>query len=40
MLENLQKTGKEELERLYKEREREPDLTPPGAWMPQDTQYL
>jgi hypothetical protein len=30
----------EELEKLYLEREREPDLAPPGTWMPEDTQYL
>lgn len=37
---NLQKMSHDELEKLYKEREREPDLAPPGTWWPQDTQYL
>jgi succinate dehydrogenase/fumarate reductase-like Fe-S protein len=40
MLETLAKTGKEELEKIYKEREREPDMSVPGTWMPKDTQYL
>jgi succinate dehydrogenase/fumarate reductase-like Fe-S protein len=40
MLDQLTKTSKEELEQIYKAREREPDLTPCGAWMPRDTQYL
>jgi succinate dehydrogenase/fumarate reductase-like Fe-S protein len=40
MLDTLTRTNKDELEKLYKEREREPDLAPPGTWMPQDTQYL
>jgi hypothetical protein len=39
-LEKLQVMPRDELERLYKEREREPDLAPPGTWVPQDTQYL
>jgi succinate dehydrogenase/fumarate reductase-like Fe-S protein len=40
MLDNLMSMDKAELEKIYKEREREPDLAPPGTWMPQDTQYL
>ncbi len=40
MLEDLTKMSKEELQRLYDEREREPDLAPPGTWMPKDTRYL
>ncbi len=40
MLEDLVAMSKEELEKHYTEREREPDLTPPGEWKPQDTQYL
>jgi hypothetical protein len=40
MLETLKETSKEELEKLYVSREREPDLAPPGTWMPEDTQYL
>jgi Na+-translocating ferredoxin:NAD+ oxidoreductase RnfC subunit len=40
MLDNLTKTDRQEMEKLYKEREREPDMSAPGSWMPQDTQYL
>ena len=40
MLKNLTRMSKEELQRLYMEREREPDLAPPGTWMPKETQYL
>lgn len=40
ILEQLVKMGKEELEKRYGEREREPDLAPPGEWKPKETQYL
>jgi succinate dehydrogenase/fumarate reductase-like Fe-S protein len=40
MLDELTKMSKDQLQTLYKEREREPDLAPLGTWMPQDTQYL
>ena len=40
MLHKLTQMSREELEKLYLEREREPDLAPPGTWMPKDTQYL
>jgi succinate dehydrogenase/fumarate reductase-like Fe-S protein len=40
MLEDLQKMSHAELEKIYKEREREPDMAPLGTWMPKDTQYL
>jgi Na+-translocating ferredoxin:NAD+ oxidoreductase RnfC subunit len=40
MLESLRKMPHAELEKLYKEREREPDLAPPGTWRPRDAQYL
>ena len=40
ILDELSKMGREELEKRYKEREREPDLAPPGTWKPKDTQYL
>ncbi len=40
MLKNLTRMSKEELQRLYTEREREHDLTTPGSWMPKETQYL
>lgn len=40
MLGNLQKMSHDELEKFYKEREREPDMAHNGTWMPQDTQYL
>ncbi len=39
-LEDLQKMSHAELEKIYKEREREPDMVPLGTWMPKDTQYL
>ncbi len=40
MLDDLQKMSHAELEKIYKEREREPDMVPLGTWMPKDTQYL
>ena len=40
ILEKLQKMSHAELEKIYKEREREPDMAPNGTWMPADTQYL
>jgi succinate dehydrogenase/fumarate reductase-like Fe-S protein len=40
LLDDLTKMSKEELEKRYMEREREPDMAPPGSWMPKDTQYL
>jgi succinate dehydrogenase/fumarate reductase-like Fe-S protein len=40
LLEEMQNKPREELQKLYTEREREPDLAPPGTWMPQDTTYL
>lgn len=40
MLAELTAMNKEELEKLYTERERELELAPPGEWMPEDTQYL
>ncbi len=40
VLGDLQKMSHAELEKLYKEREREPDMVPLGTWMPKDTQYL
>jgi succinate dehydrogenase/fumarate reductase-like Fe-S protein len=40
ILDELIKMGKEELEKRYQEREREPDLAPPGTWTPKETQYL
>ena len=40
VLEDLQKMSHAELEKIYKEREREPDMVPLGTWMPKDTQYL
>ena len=36
----LEKMSKEELKTLYVEREREPDLSKPGEWLPQDQTYL
>jgi Na+-translocating ferredoxin:NAD+ oxidoreductase RnfC subunit len=40
VLEDLQKMSHAELEKIYKEREREPDMAPLGTWTPKDTQYL
>lgn len=40
MLGDLVTMGKDELEKLYTEREREPDMSEPGKWMPEDTKYL
>jgi hypothetical protein len=40
MLEDLTQMAKDELEKRYGEREREPDLAPPGEWKPKETQYL
>ncbi|MFH1479814.1 MAG: 4Fe-4S dicluster domain-containing protein [Pseudomonadota bacterium] len=40
LLEELTRMGREELEKRYLEREREPDMAPSGAWMPKETQYL
>ncbi len=40
MLTELQKMGHSELEKLYKEREREPDMAPLGTWMPKDVSRL
>jgi Fe-S oxidoreductase len=39
-LEDLQKMDKEKLRTLYVEREREPDDSVPGQWMPEDTEHL
>jgi formate hydrogenlyase subunit 6/NADH:ubiquinone oxidoreductase subunit I len=40
ILEQLVGMDKEELETRYGEREREPDLAPPGEWKPKETEYL
>ncbi len=40
ILEQLVKMDKEELEKRYGEREREPDLAPPGEWKPKEREYL
>ncbi|MFQ5901383.1 MAG: 4Fe-4S dicluster domain-containing protein [Thermodesulfobacteriota bacterium] len=40
ILEKLHKLTTEELKKLYMEREREPDLSEPGKWMPEDTRHL
>ncbi len=40
LLNELKEASVEELRKLYKEREREPDLAEPGKWMPEDTAYL
>jgi hypothetical protein len=40
MLQELSSASKEELEKCYVEREREPDLSSLGTWRPKETQYL
>jgi len=40
MLEMLKKMDKKQLEKLYVEREREPDDSEPGKWLPKDKTYL
>ena len=40
MLADLTTKTPEELKKLYLEREREPDLSKPGEWMPQDQSHL
>ena len=37
---SLTKMEQKELEQLYVEREREPDTSCPGEWMPKETKYL
>ncbi len=40
MLAELCEMSKDELKKLYVEREREPDLAKPGEWMPEDQTHL
>ncbi|MDY6972269.1 MAG: 4Fe-4S dicluster domain-containing protein [Thermodesulfobacteriota bacterium] len=40
MLGVLTQMKRRDLEEIYKNIEREPDLAPPGTWMPEDTRYL
>ena len=40
ILDELTTLSKQDLEKHYMEREREPDLAPPGTWMPKETKYL
>ena len=40
MLAELCEMSKEDLKKLYVEREREPDLAKPGEWMPEDQTKL
>ena len=40
MLTDLAGMSKEDLEKRYVEREREPDFVEGGKWMPKETQYL
>jgi Na+-translocating ferredoxin:NAD+ oxidoreductase RnfC subunit len=40
MLNELAELNEEELKKLYLDREREPDLSKPGEWMPKDTDRL
>lgn len=39
-LKKLTEMDQKELEKLYVEREREPDTSVPGEWMPKETKYL
>lgn len=40
MLEDLTKKGIDELKKLYTEREREPNMSATGKWMPKDISHL
>jgi len=40
MLADLVAMDRENLEKIYIEREREPDMATPGSWMPKETCYL
>jgi hypothetical protein len=40
VLKKLTQMDQKELEKLYIEREREPDTSTPGEWMPEETDYL
>lgn len=40
MLDDLMAMDREQLKKLYTEREREPDMSGQGEWMPEDRQYL
>ncbi|WP_163335817.1 2Fe-2S iron-sulfur cluster binding domain-containing protein [Desulfopila sp. IMCC35008] len=40
MLDKMSGMSKEDLEKRYVEREREPDMAEAGTWMPQDTSHL
>jgi formate hydrogenlyase subunit 6/NADH:ubiquinone oxidoreductase subunit I len=40
MLADLTTMSKEDLEKIYVEREREPDLAPAGTWQPKDTRFI
>lgn len=40
MLDDMSAMSKEDLEKIYVEREREPDMAEPGTWMPQDQSHI
>lgn len=40
MLDELTTADKDDLEKIYVEREREPDMAEPGTWQPEETRYL
>jgi hypothetical protein len=40
MLDELAAMSKEDLEKGYVEREREPDFAERGSWQPKETRYL
>jgi Fe-S oxidoreductase len=40
MLEDLAKMDQDTVKKLYVERQREPDMSDAGAWMPEDVSHL
>jgi Fe-S oxidoreductase len=40
MIDELTAMSKDDLEKIYVDRERQPDMAEQGSWMPQETKYL
>jgi len=40
MIDELSAMSKDDLEKIYVDRERQPDMAEQGSWMPQETKYL
>jgi len=40
MIDELSAMNKDDLEKIYVDRERQPDMAEQGSWMPQETKYL